>query len=400
MRSIFASSTPHKRTRTADLCRVGEPALKRTRNETVASGSPRFDEAYIVDQELSIIKGDIYLKIGNTLFPASIQKLRNVEGLFSDLFSIQQPEHVDLIYGLPYCEMYNCSESELRVLLKLIHGFKYVFQRRRTVDDITEFDVEHMLDALLVSSKLDLPGIRIQAKDAIHDFFGSMWNHIMWGKPPPEYPIVALSGYTMSKANALCILSFRMINVFKECELVYSLPMAYYLAAQQNHNDIMDGVKLPDGSLLELHHTDKKILLKGREMLRSLRRNVTFLWLLEHVGCPKDYVRLHGCTSEAYPKGKGCYDFVFDLYILFYSPISRLLEDRCDALESISFQATEIIKCHLCPECYKYFNGRIIRSLSASWLEIPKIFTGHSWTKLRERQNKIEQTWCERLSYV
>ncbi|KAJ4468352.1 hypothetical protein J3R30DRAFT_3450513 [Lentinula aciculospora] len=390
---MAASATSRKRTRSASRSGVGEPPSKRTRSETTS----KVDEIYLVDPELSKIKGDIYLKIGNTLFPAHLQKLRNVQGLFADLFSIQQPEHADLIHGLPYCDMFNCSESQLRVLLKLIHGAKHVFQRK-TALGITEFNVENILDALLISSRLDLPGIRTQAKDAIYEFIRAMWIHIVDGVPPPEHPVIALTGYTMSKDSALSILSFRMINVFKECEVEYCMPIAYYLAAQQTHNDIWDGVKLPDGSLLELDLEDKKKVLKGREMLRSMRRNVTFRWLIEHAGQPKDYVQLHGCTSEAFPKGKGCYDFVFDLYTLFYSPTSRLLEDRCDALDSVSFQANETIKGHLCPKCHVYFNDRIIRCLQASWSEIAKIFTGRSWGTLRERQNRIEDSWYESLS--
>ncbi|GAW05530.1 hypothetical protein LENED_007393 [Lentinula edodes] len=394
---MAAAPTSFKRTRSASQSRFSEPSFKRARNEGATPGPAKFDDSYVIDSGFSNLKGDIYLKVGNTLFPASLEKLQNVEGLFADLFSIQQPEHADRIHGLPYCDMFNCSESELRVLMKLIHGSKYVFQRK-AASGVTEFNIENILDALLVSSRLDLPGIRTQAKEAIHDFFRTMWSHIIYCEPPPEYPVVALTGYTMGKDNALRVLCFRMIKVFRECELGYCMPMAYYFAAQQTHNDILDGIKLPDGSLLELDHDDKKKVLKGREMLRSLRRNVTFMWLIEHAGYPKDYVLLHGCTSREFPKRKGCYDFIFDLYNLFFSPSSRLLEDRCDALESISFEAVETMKSHLCPECQVYFTDRIMYCLLASWGQIPRIFTGHTWDKLREKQIQIEANWRERLS--
>ncbi|KAJ3821194.1 hypothetical protein F5880DRAFT_852601 [Lentinula raphanica] len=381
------AETSVKRTRSSSLVRTDVE-----RSTFAHSSESESDETYVVDPEFSNTKGDIYLKVENTLFPASIKILREVSGLFSDLFSIQQPENADLIYGLPYCEMFNCSEAELRILLKVIHGVPHVFQKTIDSNNLTEFNIENMLDALLVSAKYDLPEIRTQVKSAFLDFFGMLWSHIIFGHLPPETPRVAITGYTMDVEDAPCFLTFRMINVLKECQLEYCLPLAYYLAAQQTLQHIMDGVELDDGSIVELDDADQVKLMRGKRTLRDLRRQVTHMWLVEHVGYPRDYLRQHGCTSD--PNANSCYDMVLNLYVLFYSPVSGLLEERWDALDSISYQAAEALKSSLCPQCYKYFTNRIVKCLDASFTEIPQIFMGKSWTDLRYRQAEIEEKWC------
>lgn len=112
-----------KRSRSPSSSREDEPSPKRARDETSVA-YPSKNDHYVVERSFSKIKGDVYLKAGNTLFPVHLETLRNVRGLFADLFSLQQPETAELIHGLPFCDMFNCTVSELRILLKHIYGVK------------------------------------------------------------------------------------------------------------------------------------------------------------------------------------------------------------------------------------------------------------------------------------
>lgn len=101
-----------------------EPSSKRARDEASVVDPSTNDVAYVIEPSFSKIKGDLFLRVGNTLFPVQINKLKEVRGLFTDLFSIPQPEDQERIHGLAYCDMYNCTVKELRALLKHIYGVK------------------------------------------------------------------------------------------------------------------------------------------------------------------------------------------------------------------------------------------------------------------------------------
>ncbi|KAF9070866.1 hypothetical protein BDP27DRAFT_1419636 [Rhodocollybia butyracea] len=324
---------------------------KRTRDESTAPDLSKNDDHYVLDPEFSSIKGDIYLTIGNTLFPCLLKELQSVNGLFADLFSMQQPEDAELIHGLPHCPMFNCSARELRSLLQHINGSKPLLKKPRpSSKDRPVFNLENILHVIKLSTRFDLPGCRDDAIECLDNFFTIMWQHIFTSTQTsfphqPEFPPVSIAGCSIGEdADPILGLSIQMINVFQECELFFYLPYAYYFASQQGQRELVAGAKLPDGTVEKLSQGDLIVVLEGRDSLRHLRRVTTFGWLTQYVNDHYDYPSLHGCTGELPGTEQTCHSFMRKVHSLLFGLGSPVLENRCDALDTVPFAARDVMR--------------------------------------------------------
>lgn len=265
--------------------------------------------------------------------------------------------------------------------------------RKNLKDGRIAFNLENILDVLKLSCRFDLQVCRQQAIDALDEFFNLMWRHIMYKAPVPSDPSVAIFGSPLTRPHAMSMLSFRMINVFQECEMVYFLPMAYYFAAQESVEDILCGVQLPDGSQEIISRSDQLIVLRGRDGLRKIRRDTTFSWLFTHAGNTNSYLQSHGCDGKPPTlSGKTCYDFIMELY-MFITSDSDFLNNRRDALDSISAPALDVMNGHLCSACQEYFDFQIRKDLAHSWSLLPKMFGDTTWEALRRAQIRVDGAW-------
>ncbi|KAF5388795.1 hypothetical protein D9757_005651 [Collybiopsis confluens] len=346
------------------------------------------NEAFFLDPSFSNFKGDIYLKIENTLFPCSCEKLGNAGGFFSALFSIPQPNDTDLIHGLPHCDMPDCTVDDLRPLLQLIHGFEKVFWNK-TEGGRYEFNLDNILGVLRLSVRFDLADCRLQAAQAVRDFVNCTLGDIAVEGPTLDVPCLVLVGHNLHEDLAMCRLSFRMINIFHESQLPQFLPYAYYLACQQPVDIIMDGVDLPNGTRECLTVKDIKKILNGKHSLRRLRREHTFGWLTQLANYRKEsYAQLTSCISA--PE---CHEFTCSLRDAFFQPGSSVLEDRYDALASMSASAWTVVKNHVCLSCQKQLMYQLGLSRCESWERLPLMFGDQTWAELKSYQKKLDEEW-------
>ncbi|KIK68916.1 hypothetical protein GYMLUDRAFT_67618 [Collybiopsis luxurians FD-317 M1] len=382
-------SAQKKRSRSPSPSREHPISSKRKRDRRSTPDLSRSEKMYFLDPDFAEVKGDIYLRIDNVLFPCICEKLAEAGGFFGGLFSIPQPEQAELVNGLPYCDMLDCSADDLRPLLQLLHGFDDVFWATGTEDGEHRCNLENVLSVLKLSARFDLASCRNQAIDAFGQLVDHICRYLLTKSPAPDEPTVFLVGENLREDNTMGRLSFKMVNIFQECDLPQFMPFAYYFAAQQPVHAIVDGIVLPNGKKETLSLEGMKKVLQGKEALRDLRRNTTFYWITLVASYPQaHYARISMCNSE-----RNCYEFAASLHSACFRSGSSMLEGRCDALDSLSHSAWETMKNHICERCQEHYMDLMVEYRTVSWNRLPLMFGNRSWDQLKKEQVKLDKEW-------
>ena len=232
--------------------------------------------------------------------------------------------------------------------------------------------------------KLNLYEIRKSAISALECLFPTQIteNHI-----PKFRPIIA--GYQHEAEEKVFYRTFpiRAIIAFHEHDVPLMLPMAYYHAAQLSLEDIVNGVE--DGGVLwKLDAVDIIKVLKGREILKTSRRQVLFPWLDDKmVEGPDD-----GATCEKeLINGNYCWENLMEMYSKFNK--SGFLDDSTNGLQGFSEKAERIFGYYVCERC----RSDALRLLRAgerrNWESLPEYFGLEDWTTVKKLQENIDKGW-------
>ena len=168
------------------------------------------------------------------------------------------------------------------------------------------------------------------------------------------------------------------------------LPMAYYHAAQLSLEDIVDGVE-DNGVLWKLDSVDIIKVLKGRERLKTSRRQILFSWLDERMveNGPE-----HGdntCEAELMLNGHSCWGNFIEIYSKFNR--SGFLDDIPNGLQGISETAERLLQRYLCQMCSSDAIHSIAVGENKNWTNLPRYFGFDDWDVVKKLQENIDRGW-------
>ncbi|KAL0579750.1 hypothetical protein V5O48_002244 [Marasmius crinis-equi] len=374
------TSTRRSTTRTLDSAQKrarpeDEASPKSTRSKRAKSSSPKRslggESVTVVDEHYSNNGGDIYLRLPDgTHFMCHLEKLKTAGGLFGDVFALPQPvESAESIGGLPFCDIYQLlTPGEFRFILDFIYG---------KIAAMALLKGAHMLN---------LPKMRRAAMKGLHLMFPCDSGNDRW---PP-----VVHGMDVPADLFQRLFPIQAVNLFTQCEVPLFLPMAYYYASQLDIDDILFGVRRPDGSVEHLGDGDKSLVLKSRDKLSGIRKKYTHEWLAEHGNERGDVEHeLHGCWMKTSPHtGQTCFDFIQSIKRDWES--SGFFE-RMDCLNGLPQEALQILKRNICTSCYEEYHPRIVQGVWDAWWELPGAYGLGTWSDLTERQKKFSEGWYE-----
>ena len=168
------------------------------------------------------------------------------------------------------------------------------------------------------------------------------------------------------------------------------LPMAYYHAAQLSLEDIVNGVEVGN-TLWKLDPVDIIKVLKGREKLRTSRRQVLFPWLDEKMieegprrGCAT-------CEMTYMCNSNYCWKNFMEIYSEFNR--SGFLDDVNNGLEGLSKAAKNIFKRYFCQKCWLDASHLMSAGELKNWENLPKYFGFEDWDSVKKLQEGVDRSW-------
>jgi hypothetical protein len=240
---------------------------------------------------------------------------------------------------------------------------------------------EAAIELLDVSMKLNLYEIRKSVISALECLFPTK---ITEDRIPKFRPIIAGYQHEAEEKVFYRIFPIRAINAFHEHGVPLMLPMAYYHAAQLSLEDIVNGVE--DGGILwKLDVVDIVKVLKGREILKTSRRQVLFPWLDDKIvqGPDDDATCEKELINDNY-----CWENLMEMYSKFNK--SGFLDDSTNDLQGFSEKAERIFGYYVCERC----RSEALRSLRAgerrNWESLPEYFGLEDWSAVKKLQENIE----------
>jgi len=201
---------------------------------------------------------------------------------------------------------------------------------------------EAAVELLDVSTKLNLYEVRKSVISALECLFPT---NITEDRIPKFRPIIA--GYKHQAEEKMFYRTFpiKAIKLFHEHGVPSMLPMAYYHAAQLSLDDIVNGVE--DGGVLwKLDTIDTIKVLKGRDKLKTSRRQVLFPWLDDKLVEGADIVT---CEKEVMLNNNDCWGNFMEIYSKFNK--SGFLDDITNGLQGLSENAETIFGRYFCERC-------------------------------------------------
>lgn len=248
---------------------------------------------------------------------------------------------------------------------------------------------EAAIELLDVSTKLNLHEVRKSVISALGCLFPT---EITEYRIPKFRPIIA--GYQDQVEEKMFYRTFpiKAINLFHEHGVPSMLPMAYYHAAQLSLEDIVNGVE--DGGILwKLNTVDIIKVLKGREKLKTSRRQVLFPWLddkLVEVGRDSE-AGSATCERKLTLNGNYCWENFMEIYSQFNR--SGFLDNITNGLQGLSENAEKIFGHYVCERC----RSDALRLLRAgeleNWGNLPEYFGFEDWDAVKKLQENIDRGW-------
>ncbi|KAK7045722.1 hypothetical protein VNI00_007555 [Paramarasmius palmivorus] len=358
---------------------TGSPKRRRANSgrAVVDTGLPN-DNTWVEDERYADNGGDFYLRVDGTLFLCHLEKLKQLQGFFAELFAVPQPEYGEKQNNLPFCDLTLVTASEMRYVLDYIYGKLKLLRRLKTGRLSLHYPGAFAL--LKAGQRLNLPTISRAARSALQTLFPCHSTNDDW---PP-----IVHGLDISESLFLRLFPLEAINLFHECELVLYAPMAYYYAAQLRTEDIVSGVSRPDGTKETLRDKDKALILDAKDRLRTVKRNRHSAWLADH-GAERGALenRIHGCSGATQPyTGKTCFEFLQEMKKDWNE---HGLLDRSDCLGILPDKAHAVLTNSICSKCYAVYKPMISKGIWNGWWELPATFNYGSWPEVHQKQKAL-----------
>ncbi|KAH8101959.1 hypothetical protein BXZ70DRAFT_1007188 [Cristinia sonorae] len=244
------------------------PVAKRPRMDEV---QPAQDQA--MDSQPEYQRGDIWFEDGNvvliaqdTTFRVHRGVLSNKSDVFSGMFSVPQPENMEMLDGCPAVHLSDSKDNLTHMLLALYNGDRYF--------DLTVPLPFHAVSAMLqLGSKYQIDELK---RAAVHRLQRHIPSHLEDFVGPyrtlPSRGDPLISDFVDEHAIAVIDLAWRH-------ELHALLPPAFYACAQLRSKALAEGFTDPAGVHWKLSRKDLWRCLEGQRSLRTqLMFRMQFLW--------------------------------------------------------------------------------------------------------------------------
>ncbi|KIM45345.1 hypothetical protein M413DRAFT_442019 [Hebeloma cylindrosporum] len=308
--------------------------------------------------------GTIVLQAENTQFLVHKSVLSRHSVVFSDMFSILQPENMDdepSVEGKPLVRVFDTAE-DIDQLLRALYD--------RGCDPRRKMPFKVIEVMLRLGNKYDIPHFVAEATGRLHVEFPttlSQWDvQRHWSLP---------RGGSFRGIKGQKGLLFDIVNLALQYEISSILPAAYFLCLR-DIDAVLTGTKRDDGSEAILSSDAQRACIQGRdEILEDIPRQ-TFQWM-----DPTEY-------SDVCQNAAVCFR------ILSYSVVLLWKSGRVTA--SDAFSQREQMDAYLdgggelCSVCRE--TSRFIHSAGRSkmWASLPSYFDLGSWKELeKEDPRKI-----------
>ncbi|KAF8813699.1 hypothetical protein BYT27DRAFT_7180448 [Phlegmacium glaucopus] len=332
--------------------------------------------------------GDIFLIVERTFFCVHAKKLKAAGGIFEDLLSSNnvRPSAEEYLYDLPAFRVSLVSLRQFRFFLAYIYDAIPLMKLPDSSGDYWLY-WEAAIALLDVSTKLNLHVIRKSTISALECLFPTD----MTGNEIPKFrPVIA--GYKYQRDETMFCRTFpiKAINLFHEHDVPSLLPMAYYHAAQLSLEDIVNGVK--DGNVLwKLNSTDVMKVLKGREILKTSRRQVLFLWLDDKKMEGEQEEGSADCEIKLMLNGNYCWENFRDIYLQFNR--SGFLDDITNGLQCLSDAAEDLFRGYVCQGCWSDAMHSMDVGKRKNWANLPEYFGFEDWDAVKKMQESVDSGW-------
>lgn len=246
---------------------------------------------------------------------------------------------------------------------------------------------EAAIELLDVSTKLNLPFVRKSAISALKCLFPT---DLIDGRIPTFQPIIAGFRQQSDEKMFYRIFPIKAIHFFHEHGVPSMLPMAYYHAAQLSVEDIVNGVECGD-VVWKLNPVDMMKVLKGRDKLKTSRRQVLFPWLNDKMldGGPERGSAT--CGLDLMFNGNYCWENFMEIYSKFNR--SGFLDDNTNGLQCLSGAAQDIFPEYVCHGCWSGALSEMSIGEGKNWTSLPGYFGFEGWDAVKSLQEDVDRGW-------
>ncbi|KAJ7042106.1 hypothetical protein C8F04DRAFT_1031061 [Mycena alexandri] len=308
---------------------------------------------------------DLWFEDGNVVIQAEDYQfclfksfLTTRSPIFTDTFSIPQPEEAERINGCPVLRIHDSATDAA-------HFFKAIFDSETFLPPPAQTTFEKVAAILRLSTKYEVDYLRKRA--LAHLSSGYPTTLAAWRADDPG---LGAATFPVLPSDALAT-----INLAREVACPWVLPTALYDYCKfTGPGEIFSGT-LQDGVLLQLCAADKQLCLEARETQREASKDLeTFLTAL----VPEDCTGAEGgCLSSR---------------LVWIRYLNKLRQDGFWLDPTEVWEHWDVFGTHVCTPCLLACEKKYEDARQAVWLSIPAMFNLPNWSELEaERRTALEE---------